>query len=123
MGSTPLNLNDQETVSLGRLFGLLAEPNRLRILLLLCDGEMNVSALCAALDIPQPTVSHHLALLRRSNLLEGRRSGKMIHYGLSDRVQCADRGELTIRSLPGFRVRIGRHGITPESNTDQSAGA
>jgi DNA-binding transcriptional ArsR family regulator len=77
-----LDVTDQEVVALSRVFGLLADPTRVRLLLLLCDGEQNVSSLCAALGLPQPTVSHHLGLLRRGGLLVGRRDGKSIYYGL-----------------------------------------
>ena len=67
----------------GCFFSLLGDPTRLRILQLLeRDGELNVQALCAALGLPQPTVSHHLGLLRRAGVLRSRRDGKRIYYAL-----------------------------------------
>jgi ArsR family transcriptional regulator, zinc-responsive transcriptional repressor len=118
MTSTLLDVSDQEIVAMSRLFGLLGEPNRLRILLLLCEGEMNVSALCSVLGLPQPTVSHHLGLLKRGNLLQARRSGKMIHYDLDGRVDYAEAGELSIRSSSGVHVRISKSGITAHVESD-----
>src|SRR5688500_16795270 len=82
MQSALLDMSDQEVHSLSRLFGLLGDPTRVRIMLLLCRGELNVSRLCEILNLPQPTVSHHLGLLRRGGLLATRRDGKSIHYSL-----------------------------------------
>src|SRR3954462_6288145 len=71
-------------------FRLLSDKTRLNILLLLRTGEQNVTALCEKLGLPQPTVSHHLGLLRMNNLIDNRRAGKQVFYGLSRRF-----GELT----------------------------
>jgi DNA-binding transcriptional ArsR family regulator len=101
-----LDMTDQEVVALSRLFGLLGDPTRVRIMLLLCRGELNVSRLCATLGLPQPSVSHHLGLLRRGGLLTTRREGKSIHYALDGKLEFADGCELSIRSAHGVRVRI-----------------
>lgn len=66
--------------SLAAVFSLLGDPTRLRILMLLNEGEMNVAELCRRLRLPQPRVSHHLALLRRGQLVSARRSGKEVYY-------------------------------------------
>src|SRR3954471_17205853 len=118
MATTLLDVTDQEIIAMSRLFGLLGEPNRLRILLLLCEGELNVSALCSVLGVPQPTVSHHLGLLKRGNLLQARRSGKMIHYDLDGRVDYIEDGELSIRSSSGVHIRISKTGITVRGESD-----
>lgn len=101
-----LDVTGQEVIALSRLFGLLGEPTRVRILLLLCGGEHNVSHLCELLRLPQPTVSHHLGLLRRGGLLTSRRDGKSIHYGLDGKLEFSEGCELTIRSTAGVRIRI-----------------
>ncbi len=62
------------------LFRLLSDKTRLSLLLLLAEGEHNVGQLCAKLQLPQPTVSHHLALMRMSGLLSKRRYGKQMIY-------------------------------------------
>ena len=101
-----LDISDQDVVALSRLFGLFGDPTRVRIILLLCRGEMNVSRLCAELKMAQPTVSHHLGLLRRGGLLQTRRDGKSIHYALDGRVEYAEGCELSIRGAAGMRIRI-----------------
>ena len=66
--------------SLAGVFRLLGDPTRLHILMLLNEGEMNVGELARRLRLPQPRVSHHLALLRRGQLVSARRSGKEVYY-------------------------------------------
>jgi ArsR family transcriptional regulator len=69
-----------------RIMRVLAESTRLKILELLRNGEMNVSMLCEHLDLAQPTVSHHLGLLREEGLLTSRRAGKNIYYCLNQQI-------------------------------------
>jgi ArsR family transcriptional regulator len=64
------------------VYGALADPTRLRILALLRDGEVCVCHIHAALDAPQPTVSRHLAYLRKCGLVDARREGTWMHYRL-----------------------------------------
>jgi len=61
----------------------LSDPTRLRVLSLIQGGELNVTALCKRLELPQPTVSHHLGLLREASLVRARRSGKQVYYSLN----------------------------------------
>src|SRR5881398_2710268 len=70
-------LNEMET-----LFRALADATRLRILGLLLTGEVCVCDIHECLKIPQSKASRHLAYLRRSGLVETRRSGLWIHYRL-----------------------------------------
>lgn len=65
------------------LFRLLSDKTRLSVLLLLSKGEQNVGQLCLQLDLPQPTVSHHLALMRMSGLINKRRQGKQMIYRIN----------------------------------------
>lgn len=63
------------------VFKLLSDETRLRILLILREAdEMNVLELCQILGQRQPSVSHHLALLRVNGLIEMRRDGKHNFY-------------------------------------------
>jgi DNA-binding transcriptional ArsR family regulator len=62
---------------------LLADVTRLKILLTLAEGESDVTGLCRRLGRPQPTVSHHLAILRGSRVVLARRDGRQIFYRLS----------------------------------------
>lgn len=79
-------VSEQDLEQLVSLFRLLSDKTRLHILLLLAEGEQNVSAICDALDLPQPTVSHHLGLLRMNNVIGNRRAGKQVFYTLNGRL-------------------------------------
>jgi DNA-binding transcriptional ArsR family regulator len=58
----------------------MADETRQRILSLLQAGEMNESDIVARMGLTQPTISHHLSLLRRANLVSARREGKYVFY-------------------------------------------
>ena len=58
----------------------MADETRQRILALLQAGEMNETEIFARLDLTQPTISHHLAILRRANLVQARPEGKYVFY-------------------------------------------
>lgn len=61
-----------------------ADPVRLRLLNLLSeDREICVCHLHEALELPQPTVSRHLAYLRKSGMVAGRKEGLWVHYKLA----------------------------------------
>ncbi len=64
-------------------FHVLGDRTRCRILNTLNDGELNVTQLQNRLKIPQPTVSHHLGIMRMSGLVTTRREGKLIFYSLA----------------------------------------
>ena len=61
-------------------FKALADKTRLRILALLGNNEVCVCHLHDSLGLPQPTVSRHLAYLRRAGLVDVRREGVWMHY-------------------------------------------
>ena len=62
------------------LFKALADKTRLRILALLGNNEVCVCHIHDSLGVPQPTVSRHLAYLRRAGLVDARRDGVWMHY-------------------------------------------
>jgi ArsR family transcriptional regulator, arsenate/arsenite/antimonite-responsive transcriptional repressor len=68
---------------LADVFRALADETRLRILALLRDGEVCVCHIQGGLRLPQPTISRHLAYLRRSGLVHARREGVWMHYRLA----------------------------------------
>ncbi len=65
------------------MFRVFADHTRLRILLLLQDGPLCVGDLVEILRAPQPTVSRHLAYLRRSRFVETRQHGLWMFYELA----------------------------------------
>ena len=74
---------DKQLVGLETVFKALADRTRLRILGLLSAGEICVCDIHGSLDLPQPTVSRHLAYLRRTGLVTGRKEGLWVHYRLA----------------------------------------
>lgn len=66
-----------------RMFRAFAQRTRLRILHLLRKGETCVCDLVDALELPQPTVSRHLAYLRRARLVTVREEGRWAYYRLA----------------------------------------
>lgn len=65
------------------VFKALADPTRLRIIKLLEKKSMCVCELTAVLGIKQPSVSHHLGILKRAGLVEDIRNGQWIDYKLA----------------------------------------
>jgi ArsR family transcriptional regulator, arsenate/arsenite/antimonite-responsive transcriptional repressor len=66
------------------LFGVLADPTRLKLLRLLCQQRepdaLCVNALAYRLGITQSAVSQHLRVLKSAGLVKGKRRGYRIHY-------------------------------------------
>lgn len=62
----------------------LADAKRLLILNDLREGEMTVGELAASLDLPQATVSQHLAILRQRGLVYSRRHGVNVFYRIAN---------------------------------------
>lgn len=78
-----LSLPRQLEGQLLNVFKQLSDKTRLRILLYLMEEkELHVTALCERLGQSQPAVSHHLALLRATGLIEARRDGKHNYYSV-----------------------------------------
>ncbi len=68
---------------LARMFKALADPVRLRLLSIVAShpgGEACVCDLSSAFDLTQPTISHHLRVLREAGLLECERRGTWVYY-------------------------------------------
>jgi ubiquinone/menaquinone biosynthesis C-methylase UbiE/predicted transcriptional regulator len=66
------------------LLRLLADPTRLRLLLLLEQEELSVAELQDILGMGQSRISSHLAQLRRAGVVENRRAGKNVYYGATE---------------------------------------
>ena len=66
------------------LFQQLGDGTRLKIFWLLCHSKECVSDIAAAVRMSRAVVSHHLQLLRKSDLVIAERVGQEIHYSLAD---------------------------------------
>lgn len=64
---------------------MLAHPHRLRIIeLLKRTGEINVSGIVEAINIPQSSISQHLNQMKRMNLLTAERAGRQVIYRIKE---------------------------------------
>src|SRR5258705_8510171 len=104
---------EQDLEQLTALFRLLSDKTRLNILMLLAQGERNVTSLCQELELPQPTVSHHLGLLRMNNLIGNRRDGKQVYYGINGRFETPAEHSLHF-SVENYTIQIGNRGAEAE---------
>ncbi|MCW4047576.1 MAG: metalloregulator ArsR/SmtB family transcription factor [Candidatus Bathyarchaeota archaeon] len=77
-----ISMMDAEMKS--KIFRALADATRLRVLGLLKAREMCVCEVMVALNLTQPTASHHLRILENVGLVEDRKRGKWVFYRLSD---------------------------------------
>jgi DNA-binding transcriptional ArsR family regulator len=75
-------IQDRQIQAISQFFKALGDPTRLHILMELVAKEQNVSMLCKKLKTAQPTISHHLGLLRMGGVVATKRSGKAIFYSI-----------------------------------------
>lgn len=79
-------ITDENAVEMqSRLFKALADKTRIKILMLLNIREMRVCEIMVALDLTQPTASHHLGILEAVELVKDRREGKWVFYSLKNK--------------------------------------
>src|ERR1700756_588991 len=97
--------------SIVKVLRVVADPNRLRILLLLRGEELSVAELQEILAMGQSTISTHLSQLKQAGLVEDRRTGKSSLYKLTRENGAGVLGEL----LTQARAEIA------ESKFDQAA--
>jgi DNA-binding transcriptional ArsR family regulator len=76
--------NDNELMENADSIKALSDPTRLKIVHLLKNGELCVCEINSALNKPQPTISHHLNILKKAGYLKWRKEGVWIHYSLSN---------------------------------------
>lgn len=90
-------------------FKALSEETRLRIMMLLTQGELCVCDLMFVLDEPQSKVSRHLAYLKHSGLTNSKRAGVWMHYRLKEPVDEVHKAQINflkeqLPRLPQFRI-------------------
>lgn len=90
-------LEEGESAELARTFKALGDPVRLRLLSMIatCSGEeVCVCDLTPAFDLSQPSISHHLKLLKEAGLVSSVRRGTWVYYRLVP--EATDRLALTL---------------------------
>jgi DNA-binding transcriptional ArsR family regulator len=73
-----------EAQRMAEFFGVLADPNRLRLLSALAHQELCVCDLAAGLKMGESAVSHQLRILRAMRLVKYRKEGRNVYYSLAD---------------------------------------
>jgi ArsR family transcriptional regulator len=76
-------LDETAAVDLAKMFKALGDPVRLRLLSLIASfegGEACVCDLTGPFDVSQPTISHHLKVLREAGLVDSERRGTWVYY-------------------------------------------
>ncbi|MFF2994382.1 ArsR/SmtB family transcription factor [Streptomyces sp. NPDC057950] len=82
-GPVTVPLDEDQAAELGKIFKALGDPVRLRLLSMIASragGEVCVCDLTPAFDLSQPTISHHLKLLRQAGLIDCERRGTWVYY-------------------------------------------
>ena len=70
--------------SLEAFFAALGDATRLKMLKIIDDEELCSCEVMAALELTQPTTSHHLGILERAGLLSSKRNGKWVFYKIAN---------------------------------------
>lgn len=76
-------LTSEQSAQAASVFKALADPVRLQLFSLIASHDGGQACVCdilPAVDVSQPTVSHHLKVLRTAGLLESERRGSWVHY-------------------------------------------
>ena len=84
----------------------LADETRQKIMLLCCCEWLSVTEIVEQLNVTQPTVSHHLAILRKAGLVEVREEGKQTFYTLNQGKITACCGRLMENFAPEDELTI-----------------
>ncbi|MDT8898187.1 MAG: ArsR/SmtB family transcription factor [Thermanaerothrix sp.] len=89
-----------DEAELTRFVKALADETRQKIIELCCCRWLSVSEIVAQLDVSQPTVSHHLAILRQAGLVKVREEGKQTFYTLNQERVAVCCGQLMLKFAP-----------------------
>lgn len=81
----PIEIVQANAKAASSLLAVMANPARLQILCLICEGERTVGELCDAVGMSQSAVSQHLAVLRKAGIVDTRREAPFVRYSLSSK--------------------------------------
>ena len=77
-------LSEEQLARVASVFKVLGEPTRLRILQTICDAPRHVGEIVELTGATQANVSKHLSLLLQAGVLQRRKDGQRVFYGLRD---------------------------------------
>lgn len=69
-------------------FKAISDDNRIKIMDLLRAGDKCVSTICKSFDMKQPSVSHHLSILKAAGVIHAKKCGKEMMYSLDEKYVC-----------------------------------
>ena len=78
----------------------IADETRQKIMNLVCCNSLSVTEIVEKLDVSQPTVSHHLSILREAGLVSVREDGKQTFYSLNQDRMAVCCGQLMVKFAP-----------------------
>jgi ArsR family transcriptional regulator, arsenate/arsenite/antimonite-responsive transcriptional repressor len=84
----------------------IADGTRQKIMNILCCNWLSVNEVVAKLDVSQPTVSHHLAILREAGLVDVREEGKQTFYTLNQERISFCCGQLMNQFAPEDKITL-----------------
>ena len=80
-----LSILDEHTAAhVAELFRAFSDTSRVRILSVIVEQEMNISALAELIGVTESAVSHHMRGLRQMKIVQARRDGKEVYYSVID---------------------------------------
>jgi DNA-binding transcriptional ArsR family regulator len=79
-----VDMEDRRLREMEAFFSSLGDVTRLKILQAIGDEELCSCEVMAAVELTQPTTSHHLGILERAGVLSSRRKGKWVFYQVSN---------------------------------------
>lgn len=93
----------------------LADPNRILLLYALAERPYTVTDLANRLQLPQPTVSRHLKILRERGMVNAHRDGQFVCYTLSDHriIQALDLLRVVLADVLEEQMTLARNGTVP----------
>lgn len=100
-----------------------AEPTRLRILMLLSQGELSVKDLTVILGQSQPRISRHLKLLAEAGLIERFRDGSWAYFHVSERTEGGRLARSLVAAVDSNDIAIGRDRVRAEALKRERADA
>ncbi len=77
-------VDETTAAGLAEVFQALSDPNRVRLISALMEGELCVCDVAAVLGMTQSAVSHQLRLLRNLHLVKNRKDGRVVFYSIDD---------------------------------------
>jgi ArsR family transcriptional regulator len=84
----------------------LADETRQTIMALCCCAKVSVNEIVEKLNVSQPTVSHHLKILKEAGLVHSEKKGKQVFYSLNQNRLAEGCCKVSSEFAPSFPIRI-----------------